>query len=403
MSQITCSVRFFGKPVIRLECSLSNTFTSPIYGDYATGETKIGWVKLTCGGLAPNTEYYVRPNFVGSNPAIAPVGRFKTPPASAHSFSFAAASCWNPTRTTNSKFIFPSLIAKAVANEIAFFIHTGDMHYADLQTEAVEAHRAALEPVFTNNLSVTPDRRNLMKSLPVYYMYDDHDAGGPNNGDSKDVGTIGGIEFFRKATPNPDFYQPLITQSPFYSFVRGRVKFVVTDLRNDCDPVSDPPGVEKRGMYAAQDAWFRAEILAAAAADQPVFWICTKPWIAANSSLSDDWGGYYTHRQEIADFITANSLSNKVAIISGDMHALAFDDGTNSRGGMKVMHAAPIDQSNTTKGGPYTISPITATQQQYGLFDITDSGSGPVTVRFRGISCGTSSETVEIDQTFSLG
>lgn len=398
MSQITASVRFIGKKPIRLMCSTSPSFTSPVYGEYAEGDRKAGWVKLTVEGLAADTLYYVRPDFSGAITAQLPVGTVRTPPVGPHSFSFAAGSCWNSSR--GDKHIYDRLLTKIAANEIQFFIHMGDIHYADVQTELLSDHRNALDPVFR----VSAKRRSLLSSCPCYYMYDDHDAGGPDNGDAFDPGTQGGIRFFRKAAPNPSYAEVAINKPPYYSFHRGRVRFIVTDLRNDRHPTTHTPAEEKRAMFADQDAWFKAQLLSAKAASEPVFWVSTKPWISAAYPTGDDWGGYSSHRQELVDFISANSLNNSIAILSGDMHALAYDNGTNSPGGMKVMQCAPLDQTNTTKGGPYSSgTPVTANQTQYGLINVTDSGSGPIGVRFRGMTCSTTTETTAIDESFSLG
>lgn len=395
MSQITASVRFIGKQPIRLMASLSAAFTSPIYGAYQNGDKNVGWVKLTVDGLAANTLYYVRPDFVGAVTARLPVGTARTQPAGAHSFSFGAGSCWNPGRSWNNKFIATSIANKVAANELQFFIHMGDIHYADIQVDDVTLFRGEVDQVFLD-----PKRNTFMRSCPVYYMYDDHDAGGPDNGNRVDAGTAAGIEFIRKAAPNPAMAQASVSKSPYYSFIRGRCRFIVTDVRNDRDPITQMPASSRRVMQAEQTDWFYAQLTAANAADQPVFWVSTKPW---HDASADSWGGYATHRTEIVNFITANGMTNKIAILSGDMHALAYDNGTNSPGGLRLLHCGPLDQSNSVKGGPYSHGPFTTNETQYGLIDVTDPGSGAVTVRFRGIACASSSETVVIDQTFSLG
>jgi hypothetical protein len=71
-----------------------------------------------------------------------------------------------------------------------------------------------------------------------------------------------------------------------------------------------------------------------------------------------------------------DGLSDRLVMISGDMHALAADTGLNNQwGGFRVLHAAPIHQSPSTKGGPYTHGP-TGDWTQYGRLTITDNGPG---------------------------
>jgi hypothetical protein len=81
----------------------------------------------------------------------------------------------------------------------------------------------------------------------------------------------------------------------------------------------------------------------------------------------------------------------KVAIVSGDMHALAADDGTHSPGGIPVFQAAALNQSSSHKGGPYTHGPFPAALavpvQQYGVMDVVDSGA-TIELQFTGHQVG---------------
>jgi len=115
-------------------------------------------------------------------------------------------------------------------------------------------------------------------------------------------------------------------------------------------------------------------------------------------------GGFSFERARIVEMLREAGMLDSVAILSGDMHALAFDDGTHSPGEMPVMQAAPLDQENTEKGGPYSFGPITASESQYGLIDVSDDGSDRLRFRFRGISVDrdTGRETVEIDEYLHL-
>jgi phosphodiesterase/alkaline phosphatase D-like protein len=55
--------------------------------------------------------------------------------------------------------------------------------------------------------------------------------------------------------------------------------------------------------------------------------VCPDPWIGTASLTGDGWAGYAPERTEIANFIRDNHINN-LAILAGDMHGLAFDDGT---------------------------------------------------------------------------
>ena len=97
-----------------------------------------------------------------------------------------------------------------------------------------------------------------------------------------------------------------------------------------------------------------------------------------------------TERTEIANFIRDNRISNLI-IISGDMHALAFDDGTNSdyaTGGgapLTVLHAAALTQTGSIKGGPYS-GGVVPGSPQYGILEVYDNSGPSVACRFLGVN-----------------
>ena len=74
-------------------------------------------------------------------------------------------------------------------------------------------------------------------------------------------------------------------------------------------------------------------------------------------------------------------------MLSGDMHALAADDGRNSPGGIPVFQAAALGRDGASlKGGPYSSgTPIygSATNGQFGLVTVTQTAAG-YDVLFRG-------------------
>ena len=78
-----------------------------------------------------------------------------------------------------------------------------------------------------------------------------------------------------------------------------------------------------------------------------------------------------------------------MVMLSGDMHALAYDDGRNSDyavgGGapLVVLHAAPLTRLGASKGGPYAAGPLIGILH-YGLLDVTDTGGSTVQVRYSG-------------------
>ena len=144
------------------------------------------------------------------------------------------------------------------------------------------------------------------------------------------------------------------------------------DLRSHRTPSAAPDDASKTMLGATQKQWFK-DTLAASAANPVVFVVSSGPWNSTDAS-GDSWSRYGTERQELTDFIQTN-VSSGVYFLCGDMHGIAYDDGTNSPGGLPVAHAGAFASSSSVKGGPYSSGdPITG-NKKYGLMDITDNGS----------------------------
>jgi phosphodiesterase/alkaline phosphatase D-like protein len=369
-----------------------------------------GIIRETIAGLDPDTAYFLVAENAQGVPAPL-VGKFRTPPAGPHSFSFASASC---ASNGSNALVFDGIRTRAEAGELDFFIHTGDLHYQGIDTNDESLFHKAYEQVFA-----PPRQKACWASLPLVYMWDDWDYG-PNDTDRDNPARAAAIDAYRRRVPSP----PLARSgpdgvlpgdvAPYFSFLRGRVRFIVTDVRSERAEKGEFPSDDPRQVVfrPEQKDWLFDEMLAAAAADQAIIWVNTKPWVAAVSNGSDHWGGYDAARQEVTGFIGANNLNRRIAILSGDMHALAYDDGSsiNNPSGLHVMHAAALDAPGSSKGGPYAIGPIrvpsSGSVSQYGIIDITDTaGAGDLNVRFRGISVNrsTGAETTEFDVNFDLG
>jgi phosphodiesterase/alkaline phosphatase D-like protein len=352
--------------------------------------------------LKANTRYYVRA-YDGEKYIFGPPGTFLTPASSAHSFSFATASC---ASTGADVPIFEELLEKSAAGELGFFMHTGDLHYEDLAVNNEALFQNAYNAVFSS-----PSQAALWRNLPMFYMWDDHDFG-PNDTDRDNPAKEAAIAAYRRRVPHP----PLANTDPgdpiYFSWVRGRIRFIVTDQRSERAPkgefeTDDPDQVV---FTDEQRDWFFAEMLAAKTANQAICWVCTKPWIAAPLTGADHWGGYAAARAEVAAFISTNDLGPRMFIVSGDMHAIAYDDGTNNDwGGFPVCHAAPLYRSASRKGGPYTAGPFPASgsdmKSQVGILDVTDTGGATIAIRFRGIEVSITPpavSTIHIDESFTV-
>lgn len=389
---------------------------------------EFGIVKFEINNLTPGTRYYIRilnssRNIIGGN--FINRGSFKT--ASGNNFKFAFGSCsmtCPPScdtltfNTASNAYLYDNIVQRTLfTNEIDFFVHLGDMHYRDISINNEIYFHEAFNSVFSSQRQNT-----LWKNIPMYYMWDDHDYG-PNDTDKNNPARNAAIAAYRRRVPSPVLARNGSTDAVYYSFIRGRARFIVTDLRSEREPKGLYPSTDSQQQIfsSTQKTWFFNEMLAAKATGQFIIWVNTYPWVSSIQNGKDDWGGYHYARMEIVNFINENSLASRILIISGDMHALAFDDGTsvNNYGALKVCHAAPLDENYSVKGGPYTEGPLgysavnpllglaglgPGRKTQYGIIEVTDSGLSTVFVRFKGI-CVDVNDTDQlnaIDRVFSL-
>jgi hypothetical protein len=215
-------------------------------------------------------------------------------------------------------------------------------------------------------------------------VWDDHDFNG-NDSDGSSPGRAAARSVYRDYVPHYPLTVPDGTIGQ--AFTVGRVRVILTDLRSAAHPATDAESARKTRLGAAQKAWFKRELLAARDAGCPlILWGSSVPWIHPAQVGDDSWGGYATERAELADFLRQNRIRN-VVVLAGDMHALAYDDGTHSdyaTGGgapLVVLHASALNSAGSVKGGPYTAGPLPG-PAHYGLLDITDSGGPTLAVRF---------------------
>jgi phosphodiesterase/alkaline phosphatase D-like protein len=365
--------------------------------------------RFSIDNLDSDTRYYVRIVDSQKIPIDDYVGSFRTPKVGAHNFKFGFASCsWSDNNNASNQQIYDNIANKAINDELDFFIHLGDMHYRDIDINDSRLFNKAYDDVFK-----APRQNNCWKNLPLYYMWDDHDYG-PDDTDKYNPSRSAAIVSYRNRVP----YTSLCAkndpfESPYFSFVRGRARFIFTDIRSEREPKGSFPSTSplQQVFSTDQKQWFFNEMLEAKNNRELIVWVNTKPWISSVGNGKDDWGGYHAARLEIVNFIDENSLNDRIVIIAGDMHALAYDNGSsiNNFGNLKVCHAAALDQQARLKGGPYTIGPITEDAgtgwvTQYGILEINDNNSEIINCVFKGIVVNKNNytENIAINVNFSL-
>jgi phosphodiesterase/alkaline phosphatase D-like protein len=374
---------------VRLRISTNPGLTPALYSStVTTAVTSSGAVKLTVQGLQPDTDYYYGVEVAGVlRSELESRGRFRTFPLGRGSFKIAFGSCGDFRHADQSAY-------DAILNERPLlFINTGDLHYSDTNSTSADDYRANYDQVLSH-----PNQGPLYRGVPVAYMWDDHDfAGNDSNGSA--MGRDAARAVYRERVPHYPIGPTGGTIGQ--TFTIGRVRVIMTDLRSGSVSNSLKESASKTRMGTAQKAWFKQELINARDSGFPlVLWVSSTPWIAPAALGDDSWAGYATERIEIADFIRDNRIRN-VVMLSGDMHGLAFDDGTNSdyaTGGgapLTVLHGAALSASPSSKGGPYS-GGVLPGSQQYGILEVYDNGGPSVACRFIGMKAGEGTKLTHI-------
>lgn len=350
-------VRMVASPVADLSAGV-------VYGPSVASEGV--YAKPLITGLAPDTAWYwgVR---IGDTVYRANRGRFRTLPAAGApaSFRMVFGSCGDSPNSA----IYTTI--NALDPRPRFVQHLGDLHYSDIAVNDVALFDAAYDYCLQGTKGV------LMREVPFVYTWSDHDYG-PNESSSTSPSRVASLAAFRKRAPVPDLWFPAAGGPIGYSYVVGRIRFVVPDLRSE-----KVDGT--RILSAAQRQRMLDEITAAKAAGQFVILCCE-----TSMTQTVDWP--LGDRQALCNHIKDEGLEGRVLMLAGDAHAIQIDDGTNNDfatgGGGKVftIHAAPFDRpSNSFKGGPFSHGRIAASTSQTGILDIVDGGGDTLNVTFTGI------------------
>lgn len=380
---IKAKLRYRGATA-RLLISKSVELSEPMYFGPMTALVDHGnMVEFRVTGLEADTRYYyaLEVNGVVQTNWLSMFGTFPRADQPA-SFNFAYGSCAE-TGSRNPVFDTIRLLRPL------FFMNTGDFHYLNITSNALVKFRMAYDQVL-----VSPQQALLYRSTPLVYVWDDHDFAG-NNSTRRAPSHYAARYVYEEYVPHYPMPAGRGNVPIYQSFTVGRVKFIVTDLRSERDEPSSPDGPTKTMMGAQQKAWFKSELLSAKGKYPLIFWVSSVPWIGTagvnyypihddvigfihhtNSALfkknpataederkvrnsADFWGAFAHERREIATFIRDHGIKG-VCILHGDAHMLAADDGRHSdyaTGGgapLPVMAAAPLDQTPSIKGGPYS-------------------------------------------------
>lgn len=331
-----------------------------------------GVAAVTVTDLQPGTVYYYGASGVDDG---AP-GRFRTasaPEGTPQSYRVAFASC----AFTGAE---SPVFGEISSHDPLFFIHMGDLHYLDIDSDSMEERDASFHSVFASETQAA-----WFRSMPFVYMWDDHDFG-PNNADGTFIGSEVARRAFQKYVPHYPLVEGEGNVPVYQAFTIGRVRYLVTDLRSMSklpESVNSTLGYEQRRWLLDELAHYQDYSL--------VVWVSSKPWMGEPDEGSDKWAGYAEERTYIANQIVAIGVDNLV-MLSGDAHVAAIDNGDHTDfsdvggAGFPYFHAAPLAQYGSVKDtGPFSEGCFGYrffNTGQYGIMDVEDDGEGDVCVRW---------------------
>jgi len=382
-----------GATSVRMVASTSASMTSPIYGSAVTPDAD-QYSQHEVTGLTANTQYYWAMEVDGNLNATVN-GKAKTlpTPGSNASFSFWTGSCHD----SNGSSVFGFILAR---NPL-FGVQLGDMGYPYITGGIGTGPNANIAPTDTaqirtnRELTITGANPNLLyRSIPFSYTYSDCDGPG-GNGDGTWPALVGGQV---QAAYRQQFAHPPLSMSTngARSWVVGRIRMVHTDELTLSSSRDATDNSSKTKLGTDQKAWFKAELLAAKAAGQIVFWCGDGPWLtAATTGTDNSWGRYMTERAELGTFIATNRI--RIVRIHGDSHSLFADSGANNNAGnFPTISAAPMSTTAQAFGRPTTNgaypSGTTNSARQYGIYDVVDTGDN-ISMTYHGYSSTVSAPT----------
>lgn len=351
-----------------------------------SGSQEMTVVSFALTGLQTDRQFHYALRIDGA-PATDRQGRFRTFPAENQPASFTFA-CAGDAKGGDlfSGFSNDQVFDLIRAENPLFFIHLGDLHYADIDSTVIADHVNGYREVLS-----AARQALLYRNVPLAYIWDDHDFCG-NASDGRAQGRKAARLAYQKCVPHYPLVEGegdvAIYQRPF---TVGRVRFILTDARSERSSRTEPDSAAKTILGVRQKQWLKQTLVEGKDQFPLQVLISSVPWIGDPGEDGDDtdaWFSYATERAEIGAFIEQNKIAN-ILMLCADSHMIAFDDGTNNRGAtgagkFPIFCAAPLDRSNSVKGGPYSHGIFAEHKGQYGLVKINDAGGATLQVTITG-------------------
>ena len=260
-------------------------------------------------GLQPATAYYYDV-LVAGQPALASERpRFRTYPTADSKVRFLVAfgggAGYNPACERMWDVIR--------SHKPDAFLGLGDNVYMDLPTKP----NGFVEYTYYRRQS-RPEFRRLVSTVPVYAIWDDHDAGmddvwlGPYR--DKPDWKLPLFRNFQQQWNNP-FYGDPDWPGGWHNFSIGPVEFFMLECRMyRTNPYDRYPTM----LGPVQKAWLKKQLKQSTPRFKVL--VSSVPWtFDSKGSAKDTWNGFRKERGEIFDFLASNRI-NGVILLSADRH-----------------------------------------------------------------------------------
>lgn len=287
-----------------------------------------GWpAKVTLTGLEPDTAYTFR---VAVDGEFSPErsGTFRTAPEDGRpcQFRLGLTSCMKDGKPQKSWKLFQS-------EKPTLHLTLGDTQYCD-STNPDQQWKHHLR------YRQTPEFAAVIRNMPTYAMWDDHDYG-PNNSDGTASGKENSLASWRQVWGNPTSGTKE-TEGAFFRFSWGDVDFFVVDGRYHRSPDNAKDDDQKRMLGDPQFDW----LLNGLKESKAKFKV-----IASGSTLNhskvDGWRIYTFSRHRLFDAIAENKIAG-VLYMSGDIHqSLVWEHPESDRVGYPLVEVISSGIANS--------------------------------------------------------
>ncbi|MBT5927813.1 MAG: hypothetical protein HOH33_14470 [Verrucomicrobia bacterium] len=311
--------------------------------------------------LNPSTRYYYNVLLDGKPCLAAPYPSFETAPLKSEvtRLRFAFGSCVGHEGVLASA----AWGQMAADSSIEMLLMLGDNHYAD--STVPEVQRAA----YYDHRSVS-GFRDLVKRMPVYGIWDDHDYG-PNDSDSTAEGQQISLQTFQSMWANPSYGEP-DNPGTYYQFSYGDIDFFMLDDRYYRSPNSAKENGSKTMLGERQWQWLKQELKQSKA--KLKFIASGSEW--QKNGHRDSWTSFKREQLGFFDWIDQENIEG-VILLSGDRH---FTGGYQINQRVIEITSGPLGSNNYPTPNLPEMFLNHGTGKLYCVFDIDTRKDTPKVV-----------------------